>query len=72
MMHTIDNVRKDDMSKIYCKCGSIVSLDKRSIRIKNALKKTLECPMCRNFRISNEIQYMNDLFSGTLDEEMTA
>ncbi|MDR0198570.1 MAG: hypothetical protein LBI08_02370 [Methanomassiliicoccaceae archaeon] len=60
------------MSKIYCKCGNIVSLDRRTVRLKNSLRKDIECPVCRNFRISGEIDHLNDLFSGILDEEMTA
>jgi len=28
--------------------------------------------VCRNFRISNELEYMNSLFDGTLDEEIRA
>ena len=67
---TIDAVRQSDMSKIYCECGNIVSLDKMSVRIKKALKKRVECNICRNHRISADIQYLNDLFDGTLDESV--
>lgn len=68
MNRTIDSVRTGEMSKIYCKCGSIVSLDRSTVRMKKYLKKSIECPACRNRRISYETDYLNDLFNGTLDE----
>jgi hypothetical protein len=70
--HTIDNIRTSDMSKIYCKCGNIVSLDKGHVRMKKHLNKKVECTMCRNHRISFETEYLNALFNGTLDEESMA
>ena len=36
--------------------------------MKKLLKKKVECTMCRNCRISNEIEYMDNLYNGTLDE----
>jgi hypothetical protein len=68
---TIDNIGTGDMSKIYCKCGNIVSIDKNTVKLKKRLKKKIECPVCRNYRISFEIEYMNGLFDGTLDEGRT-
>jgi len=65
---TIDNVRAGDMSKIYCKCGNIVSIDKGTVRLKKDLRKNIECPVCRNYRISMDIEHLNSLFDGTLDE----
>jgi 5-methylcytosine-specific restriction endonuclease McrA len=56
------------MSKIYCDCGNIVSLDKAWVRMKKALKKRVECGVCRNHRISMEIDHINGLFDGTLDD----
>ena len=69
---TIDGARSCDMYKIYCDCGNIVSLDKGTVRMKKLLKKPVECPLCRNFRISNDIDIINNIFDGTLDEETTA
>jgi len=69
---TIDSVPNGDMSKTYCRCGNIVSLDTRTVRLKHSLKKNVECPICRNFRISGELEYMNCLFDGTLDEQVGA
>jgi len=69
MFVTIDSVRKDSMSKTYCKCGNIVSLDRNVVKLKRSLKKNIECPICRNFRISNEIEHINGLYDGTLDDE---
>ena len=68
-VRTIDEVLPRDMSRIYCKCGNIVSLDRVTVRRKKKLKKNIECMICRNFRISNEIDLMNDIFSGILDED---
>jgi len=65
---TIDSVGAGDMLKIYCKCGNIVSLDKRTISTKKNLRKKIECTMCRNRRISSDIEHLNGLFDGTLDE----
>ena len=69
---TIDTVRMSDMSKIYCNCGNIVSLDKATVKMKKQLKKKIECPICRNHRISMDLEYMNGLFDGTLDEGSVA
>jgi hypothetical protein len=68
---TIDNVRSGEMSKIYCKCGNIVSIDKGTVKLKKHLRKKVECPMCRNHRVSMEIEHINSLFDGTLDEGTT-
>jgi len=65
---TIDNIGSGDMSKIYCKCGNIVSLDKDMVKIKKHLKKRVECPWCRNFRISMEIDTINNIFDGILED----
>ncbi|MDR0791353.1 MAG: hypothetical protein LBE47_02310 [Methanomassiliicoccaceae archaeon] len=69
---TIDSVRSCDMSKIYCACGNIVSLDGSMVRMKKRLKKNVECTVCRNHRISFDIDYLNGLFDGTLDADLTA
>ena len=66
----IDSIRACDMKKIYCECGNIVSLDKSIVRVKKLLKKRVECTVCRNNRISLDIDYLNNLFNGTLDDEM--
>ncbi|MCL2607178.1 MAG: hypothetical protein FWD92_01285 [Methanomassiliicoccaceae archaeon] len=58
------------MLKIYCKCGNIVSLDKGMIWTKKNLRKKIECTACRNRRISFDIEYLNGLFDGTLDEAL--
>ena len=69
---TIDRVRSHDMSKIYCKCGNIVSIDKNTVRIKKLLKKNIECAGCRNHRISVDIDHLNGHYDGTLDEVQAA
>ncbi|MDR0778966.1 MAG: hypothetical protein LBE48_05995 [Methanomassiliicoccaceae archaeon] len=69
---TIDSVRSCDMSKIYCECGNIVSIDRSMVRMKKSLKKNVECSICRNHRISFDIEYLNGLYEGTLDADLTA
>ncbi|MDR0791437.1 MAG: hypothetical protein LBE47_02740 [Methanomassiliicoccaceae archaeon] len=69
---TIDSVRSCDMSKIYCECGNIVSLDGNMVRTKKRLRKLVECTICRNHRISFDIDYLNGLYDGTLDADQTA
>ena len=69
MTVTIDHVRQGDMSKIYCKCGNIASMDKGILKMKRHLRKETECAVCRNHRISGDLEYMNCLFDGTLDED---
>jgi len=66
---TLDGIRQFGLKKIYCKCGSIVDLDKEHVVLKKKLKKSVECPMCRNMRISNDIDTMNDYFAGVVPEE---
>ncbi|MBP5734207.1 MAG: hypothetical protein J6W53_00075 [Candidatus Methanomethylophilaceae archaeon] len=59
---------KDEMC-VYCACGRIVALDRAEMSLKIALKKDLECTACRNRRISEEIDYLNNLYDGTIKEE---
>ncbi|MDR2866442.1 MAG: hypothetical protein LBV13_03450 [Methanomassiliicoccaceae archaeon] len=58
------------MSKIYCNCGNIVSLDRNVVRIKKELKKKVECMGCRNHRVSYELDILNG--DGILDEDPAA
>lgn len=69
MLETIDSVRSSSLKKIYCKCGNIVGLDKEHVSIKKKLEKKLECPRCRNMRISRDIDEINNLFAGVVPEE---
>jgi len=59
---------KDEMC-VYCACGRIVALDRAEMELKLSLKKELECTACRNRRISNEIEYLNNLYDGLITEE---
>jgi hypothetical protein len=54
--------------KIYCKCGRIIGMDSAQANLKLRLGKELECPFCRNERISKDIDEMNMHFEG-LDED---
>lgn len=50
------------MKTIYCKCGCIVAVDSSQTKLKLLLGKELECPQCRNQRISKDIDEINDHF----------
>ena len=56
---TLDHVRPSGLTKIYCKCGSIVGLDREMVATKKKLNKSLECTTCRNQRISHDIDELN-------------
>lgn len=47
------------MKKTYCKCGRIIGLDSANVNLKMSLGKDPECTICRNARISKEIDEMN-------------
>lgn len=66
---TLDAAGPRSFMKICCACGKIVDLDKKEMKIKKSLKKELECPACRNARISMEIDFLNGLFDGSLQAE---
>ncbi len=54
---------------VYCSCGRIVSLDRQEMKLKLSLKKELQCVACRNARISKEIDALNMIFDGIVEEE---
>lgn len=64
-VNTLDSSKCTSFMKIYCSCGRIVNLDKREMTIKFALGKEVECPFCRNNRISHEIDELNSLYDGS-------
>jgi len=59
----------EEITKVYCPCGCIVGLDKKTISLKQKLGKNIECMTCRNSRISAEIDFMERHFSGTSDDD---
>ena len=63
-MRPLDAVAESSMMSVYCECGRIVVLDRAEMRLKLGLGKELECSSCRNARISQEIDAMNDHFNG--------
>lgn len=65
---TLDDIRSSSLMKIYCKCGRIVDADKGIVVLKKKLHKKLECPICRNARISQDIEEMNGIFDGVTEE----
>lgn len=58
----MDDASAQNLTKIYCACGRIVDLDKSTIVIKCSLKKEVECTVCRNIRISRDIDILNAHF----------
>ncbi|MGI6008751.1 MAG: hypothetical protein ACOX8X_01315 [Methanomethylophilus sp.] len=58
----------DGLRKIYCKCGRIVDYDEREYDVKTRLHKQVECPYCRNARISQELDTLDSHFS-VIEEE---
>lgn len=65
----LDKFSSEDEMCVYCACGRIVALDRSGMRLKLSLGKVLECMSCRNKRIANEIDYLNDLYDGLIDNE---
>ena len=66
---TLDSISLDGEMCVYCKCGRIVRLDRSEMQLKLSLGKELQCTSCRNARISEEIEYLNALYNGLIDEE---
>jgi hypothetical protein len=66
---TLDNLSSLDRMCVYCACGRIVALDRSEMQLKISLGKELQCTVCRNARISQEIDSMNSLFEGIPEEE---
>jgi len=65
----LDQINLRDEMCVYCSCGRIVALDRYEMELKMSLGKELQCMTCRNKRISLEIEYLNNLFDGKIDEE---
>ncbi|MCQ2056425.1 MAG: hypothetical protein MJY64_03060 [archaeon] len=53
------------MKKVFCKCGEIIDFDSSQMFIKLCLGKELECPSCRNARISKYIDEINIHYQNT-------
>jgi hypothetical protein len=66
---TLDGIRPSGLKKIYCGCGCIVGLDRDHVNLKKKLRKAIECPSCRNLRISGDIDEMDGFFAGMVPEE---
>ncbi len=54
---------------VYCACGRIVNQDRSEMQLKISLGKELQCSYCRNQRISQEIDYLNNLYDGIVEED---
>lgn len=57
------------MKKIYCTCGRIVDIDDTYFKRRMNLGKQVECSVCRNARVSREIEDLNNHFLGISEEE---
>ncbi|MDR3282314.1 MAG: hypothetical protein LBS92_01735 [Candidatus Methanoplasma sp.] len=68
-MRTLDSVDMRGLIKIYCICGRIVDLDKKEMAVKLSLRKDIECPVCRNMRISRDIDCLDQHFERQDEEE---
>ncbi len=66
---TIDGDVGGLMRKVYCRCGRIVDVDRCYMSRRLSLHKELECPECRNARISKEIDELNAHFSPEQQED---
>ena len=66
---TLDSAASSMMMSVYCSCGRIVILDRADMKRKLSLGKELECMTCRNARISNEIDALNNNFEGVPEED---
>ena len=69
-MRTLDSAATSMMMSVYCSCGRIVVLDRSDMKLKLSLGKQLECMSCRNARISEEIDSINNHFDGVQDDDM--
>lgn len=68
-MRTLDATASSMMMSVYCTCGRIVVLDRSDMKRKLSLGKELECMTCRNARISEEIDSLNNQFDGVTEED---
>ncbi|MDR3206232.1 MAG: hypothetical protein LBT41_03970 [Candidatus Methanoplasma sp.] len=57
------------LTKIYCVCGRIVDLDAKEMNMKLSLRKNIECPVCRNARISRDIDCLDKHYECRNEEE---
>ncbi len=65
----LDTLMDGPLMSVYCKCGRIVVLDRSEMRLKLSLGKDLQCMKCRNMRISEEIDALDNLFNGIVEED---
>jgi hypothetical protein len=65
----LDMFTSENGMNVYCACGRIVNLDRYEMQLKISLGKELQCSHCRNQRISQEIDYLNNLYDGLVEEE---
>lgn len=66
---TLDLLASTSTMSVYCKCGRIVVLDRSEMKLKLDLGKELECMSCRNLRISQDIDSLNQHFEGIVEED---
>lgn len=69
---TLDGINLRSFTKIYCSCGRIVGLDPSEVILKHKLGKELQCITCRNLRISQELDSMNEPFDSSSETDEMA
>ncbi len=59
-----------DMLDVDCdNCGVRIGLDSSVVSVKHQLHKPVECPICRNMRVSKEMELLENEFRGMKSEE---
>ncbi len=58
------------MIQVACEnCGAQIDLDAVSVATKRKLHKTVECAICRNARVSRDMELLTQIFYGMYEEE---
>ncbi|MCQ2056070.1 MAG: hypothetical protein MJY64_01160 [archaeon] len=65
-----NSVGLSKMKKVFCKCGEIIDFDSSQMLIKLYLGKELECPSCRNARVSKYIDEINTYYKNAGIEKL--
>ena len=67
---TVHHMAERDMLDVECdSCGVRINLDSCVVTVKHRLHKPVECPICRNARISKELEQFKIEFSGAESAE---
>ena len=67
---TISGVEMGEFTKIFCNCGRIVDIDTFTYRRRLQMHKNIECATCRNRRIAEEIEHLDEHYGFIEGEEV--